>query len=1242
MLTKIGKYEITGELGSGAMGVVYRAEDPRLGRPVALKTTNAEVASNPNLLKRFYREAQAAAKLTHPNIVTIYEIDEANGVPFIAMEYLEGENLQKVIADRRDIPILRKLQIIIDTCKGLEYAHQNGVIHRDVKPGNIVVLKNGQVKIVDFGIARVGVSSMTRTGVVLGTVMYMSPEQVQGQVVDARTDVFSLGVVLYELLTYQTPFPGEDVPSILFKIMNEPPEPITKYIPQCPAAVGQIVQRALAKDREQRYQTAEDIAFDLQRIADSLKRETVDVYLEQGQRSLKHGDFTIAKESLQKVLEIDSTHQLAKSLLAQVRDSIQARQRGQKIEQNLAQAKEAVQAEQYEDAIALLEEALRLEPAHEEALKVKNAAVQMRDRAEKIRRFMERAEKLSAEADFHRAKTELEGVLAIDPENLAAKSMMDWVVKELTEKDRLRQVQQFLEGARTRLAEKNFGKAFELLEKALELDPINIEVEALMRMVRSGQEKEERRKLLVKRIAEIEDNLSKSKLDLALACAEQALREFPDETQVLRLHEQVLRRTEVDKKRRYVEEQLQAARDFVNKNQYSSALAVLERAIQAYPDDPRLVPFLKTVQEAQEQSALEASRQSAVKEANEQIRAKNFAAAIETLERSLARAGQSPDLISLLQFAREQHAEQQRQERVRQVMARAQTHLREEQHEDAIQVLEGAQSELKSAELDALLARARDQQKEFAQRRDEIIARALKLLETGEAASAVAIFESAPKAYFTKEEFQKVYSQCRQSLDRANFVQNARQQAEKAIAQEDLGAARSIMEQALKVYPDDASLRALDKRVQDEESRLLRGKLGKLLEEAEVAVGRMEYARAAKLLTSVSWDSSAVPELAKRAKALLEEADRREREKQVLARAQGYLREGQYAEAEQFLAGARAELKTAEIDALLATVRKQSEAYERRREEIVAGALQLLQAGDPAKAVALFDGTPKGYFKNENFQRVYSQCRQSLDRSNFVRTATEQIKKALAEEDVAGAGSLVEQALKPYPDEPSLLALRTRVQEEGVRLRRDERKKLLEEAQLAIGGMEFGHVEELLTSVSWDSPELADLDEQSKKLIEEARRRAKEQSVPELVRVPGKPRASRRAARSAVAATGQAQAGMPRLAQVGLAAAAVIAVTVAGTWYAKTRNTPGYVALSAAPWGEVASVTNAKGEHFNITGETPLQVTLPPGRYTIELKNGQSSCKVEAAVERGSMSAYSCAFPEVHVDDIVQKVLSAY
>ena len=220
----------------------------------------------------------------------------------------------------------------------------------------------------------------------------------------------------------------------------------------------------------------------------------------------------------------------------------------------------------------------------------------------------------------------------------------------------------------------------------------------------------------------------------------------------------------------------------------------------------------------------------------------------------------------------------------------------------------------------------------------------------------------------------------------------------------------------------------------------------------------------------------------------------------MISRAQVYLRDEQYTEAEKFLLGTQDELKTGEIDALLATVRKQREAFEGRREEIVAGALQLLQSGEAAKAVALFEGAPKAFFKNENFQRVYSQCRQNLDRANFVHSAEEQIKKCLAEEDVGAAESLLEQALKPYPGEPALLALQKRLREEEFRLRREERVKLLEEAQVAVGRLEYGRAAELLTSVTWESPDLPELASQAKALLEEAQRRELEQSVPQLVR----------------------------------------------------------------------------------------------------------------------------------------------
>jgi len=1241
MLNKLGKYEIREEIGSGAMGVVYRAEDPLLGRPVAIKTTTAEVARNPDLLKRFYREAQAAAKLAHPNIVTIYEINEDNGVPFIAMEFLEGENLQKIVSDRKEVPILKKLQIIVDTCKGLEYAHQRGIVHRDIKPGNIVVSSDGQVKIVDFGIARVGVSSMTQTGVVLGTVMYMSPEQVQGHTVDARSDVFSLGIVLYELLTYQTPFPGDDVPSILLKIINEPPEPITKYIPKCPAQLEQIVERSLAKDREERYQSASDMAFDLLRVVDSLKHNTVDVYLQQGQRSLQEGDFTLAKESLQKVLEIDSTHQVAKSLLAQVRDGIQSRQREQKIQSSLRGAKEALQAEQYEDAIALADEALRLDPKHEEAQKYKQLAVEERDRAEKIRRHLERGEKLAAEADFQRAKAEFEVVLGIDPDNATAIMTMDWVLKELTEQERLRQVRQLLEGARVHLAEKQFATALQLLDRSRELDPINVEVEALTRLVRSSAEKEEQRKLLVKRLAEIEENLNKGKLDTALAAVEQAQQEFPDDPQVLRLHSRVMLRTESKKKRSYVDEQLQAARDFVEKGHHSSALAVLERALQSVPGDQRLSSFLKTVQESQEQSALEAQRRDAIRKANEQIRANNFVGAIETLEKSLASIGQSAEIIDLLQFARERHAEQQHEHRLHEVLLRAQNYLREEQYEEAVQVLTRAQEELKSKEIDTLLGNARERQNAFERRREEIIASAARLLESGEAARAVALFDAAPKLYFRNESFQRVYSQARQSVERGHFIRTAAEQVRKCLEEDDIASAESVLEQALQAYPDESLLRDLQQQVREQELRLRRDLWVKLLEDAQVAVGQMDYARARELLSSVEWESAELPELAAQAKSLLEEIERRERERQVLLRAQNYLREEQYEEAVQVLTRAQEELKSKEIDTLLGNARERQNAFERRREEIIASAARLLESGEAARAVALFDAAPKLYFRNESFQRVYSQARQSVERGHFIRTAAEQVRKCLEEDDIASAESVLEQALQAYPDESLLRDLQQQVREQELRLRRDLWVKLLEDAQVAVGQMDYARARELLSSVEWESAELPELAAQAKSLLEEVERCEREPGVPQLdLRTPAK-RSSGPVSPSAV--TAQRTAKKPQVALWAASAVVVVLLVSLGAWYSRAgRNAPGVVELTAAPWAEVTGVSTKKGERLNITGQTPLQIALPPGNYIIKLKNGSATGELEVAAKPGEVSRVSYTFPEVKIDDLVQNVVSQY
>ncbi|AXQ29661.1 CHASE2 domain-containing protein [Solimonas sp. K1W22B-7] len=271
----LGRYQVEKELGKGAMGIVYMGKDPKIGRTVAIKTMALSQEFEPDELvsvkERFFREAETAGRLTHPHIVSIYDAGEEHDLAFIAMEFIKGHDLTKHTKANNLLPMTEVLRLVADAADALDYAHTNGVVHRDIKPANMMLVEATQtIKLMDFGIARIADSSKTKTGMVLGTPSYMSPEQLAGKRVDGRSDLFSLGVTLYQLLTGALPFQADSMATLMFKIANEPHAPAGGLRPDLPPKINVAIDRALHKDMEQRYQRGSELARDLRFILSGL------------------------------------------------------------------------------------------------------------------------------------------------------------------------------------------------------------------------------------------------------------------------------------------------------------------------------------------------------------------------------------------------------------------------------------------------------------------------------------------------------------------------------------------------------------------------------------------------------------------------------------------------------------------------------------------------------------------------------------------------------------------------------------------------------------------------------------------------------------------------------------------------------------------------------------------------------------------------------------------------------------
>jgi serine/threonine-protein kinase len=743
-LTRIGKYEVTGLLGRGGMGLVYRAFDKHLGREVAIKTITEGFAGDPEMLQRFYREAAKTGMLKHPNIVTVYDLGEQEGFPYIVMEYVAGEALDRVIQSARPLPLVYRLKIIEHVCSALAYAHRNDVIHRDVKPANVIVQPDGVAKLLDFGIARQEKQErgLTRTGNVIGTIHYMAPERLRDRAFDGRSDIFSTGVTLYQLLTGQLPFVGEDA-SVIQKLLNERHPPLSNYLSDYPPALDAILDRSLAKDPDDRYSSADEMAGDIYAVADEVKKGQVLEMVEQAESLVKEQEYLKARELLLQVTKLDAQHTKARQLLVVVQQNLALRQRAGQIRELRFQAEAALHERQYEMAIGRLEEALRLDQSSSEVAEMLEFVRRKKQDRERIEGYLRQADGARSRGDLESAQAIIAKALDIDKEDSRVRAAYAVVVQQAEEAARVAKVRQLLESARGEMGSRRFTAAMKLLNDVEQIDPSNPELISLLKQAKAGQEQEQRRRVVEQLQNEISVATTHEQLTTAAARVNMALERMPNEPSLLKFKGQLSRLIADSEARREVDETVRRCRALLD-TAPQEALQLVRDKLRDFPDNERLLILQSSVEEEIENSKLQEFRAHFLAQAHTAINQSQYRQAVTLLETCQADGMFSAEITELLEFARQEAEQQQRESLVKTIFAEAQGLLAKGSYEAAIRLLEPVVQQTNDVSMRALLDKARSQEQAL-QQGIETVMNVVRELVHGELyEEAVSFLQSQP------------------------------------------------------------------------------------------------------------------------------------------------------------------------------------------------------------------------------------------------------------------------------------------------------------------------------------------------------------------------------------------------------------------------------------------------------------------------------------------------------------------
>jgi serine/threonine-protein kinase len=659
-VAKLGKYEIIEELGRGAMGVVYKAKDPLIGRLVALKTITSSLAEQPEMLERFYREAQAAGGLAHPNIVTIFDLGEEQKTPFIAMEFLEGISIEKIIEENHPLPMSQRIGYIVQVSRALDYAHKRGVVHRDIKPANIVVTKDDTIKVVDFGIARLVDTSRSQTGLLIGTVNYMSPEQVRGERVDGRSDIFSVGVMFYELLSGQRPFSGANFTAVMLAIISQEFKPVSTLVEHIPPELDAFFVKILKKDINERYQTMEEALLDLEPIHRKLQVEAVAGMLKRTEQLIQEKKLEEARDVLRQALLVDSTNHQAKTLLDKVNTELKRSLVTPKAQEHVSKAKQLLEQGKIPEAQAEVDAALKLDSVYEPAQEILKQVQKEADKAKKARDFLKAAQQQMAEGNLTEAQQQVGKLLEMDSKNAQAQKLLKQITEEKERREKRQHLLDTMQQARSLWTQQKYDDCIKVLDGLKKEFPGEDEIDKLLETVRTDQEDQNKHE----KLSEARRLLGEQHFAESLAILDKLLERSPDETTIQKLRDMVVKERKDHAQRVRLQHEQQALKKLVNEENYKEVINKGEQLMKEFPNDfelTRLVEFART-QNAQ------VEQQRKLKEKLDELQAlmKNgeFEKAVTAAEKALEAFPGNMDFTRILDDARTKQKDKEKKEYV--------------------------------------------------------------------------------------------------------------------------------------------------------------------------------------------------------------------------------------------------------------------------------------------------------------------------------------------------------------------------------------------------------------------------------------------------------------------------------------------------------------------------------------------------------------------------------------------------